>query len=113
MTQIAYTVPQAAAAAGSSEAELRLAIQNGKLTAHVSGDRIIILADDLASYVRRLPTLQSFTAEAKEAVASKEVAAAYARGRAVAERALAPAAVSQGHARGRQIAENLLGKKRK
>lgn len=113
MTQIAYTVPQAAAAAGSSEAELRLAIQNCKLTARVSGDRIIILADDLANYVRRLPTLQSFTAEAKEAVAAKDFAAALARGRAVAERALAPAAVSEGHARGRDIANRLLGKGQK
>lgn len=113
MTQIAYTIPQAAAAGGSSEAEIRLAIQSGKLIARVSGDRIIILADDLASYVRRLPTLQSFTAEAKEAVASKEVAAAYARGRAIAERALAPAAVSEGHARGKALAERLLGKDRK
>lgn len=113
MTQVAYTIPQAAAAAGSSEAELRLAIQNGKLTAHVSGDRIIILADDLANYVRRLPTLQSFSAEAKEAVASKEVAAAFARGRAIAERALAPRPTEPGHARGKALAERLLGKDRK
>lgn len=113
MSKLAFSLPEAAVQAATSEAELRVAIQNGKLRARVNDQRLVILASDLESYVRSLPTLQAVAADAKAADAAKDFAAALARGRAIAERALAPAAVSEGHARGRQIAERLLGKDRK
>ena len=113
MSKIAFSLPEAAAQAATSEAELRVAIQTGKLLARVNDQRLVVLASDLEAYVRSLPTLQAVAAESKEAAAANDAAAARARGRAIATKALAPAAAVPAKARGRQIAERLLGKAKK
>lgn len=54
--QISYSVQQAHAATGISEASLRRLVREGKLAARYFGVTVLIDAADLARYVRRLPS---------------------------------------------------------
>lgn len=57
MTSISLNMKQAPEASGLTRTAIYDAIREGKLTARKSGRRTLILADDLAAYVRSLPKM--------------------------------------------------------
>lgn len=56
---ISYDLDGAATATGVSDRTLRNAIASGDLVAHYIGRKPVILRDDLADYVRALPTTKA------------------------------------------------------
>jgi excisionase family DNA binding protein len=52
---IAYHIKDAPAASGTTRTKIYEAIRKGELQARKNGRRTIILADDLAAWVRSLP----------------------------------------------------------
>jgi hypothetical protein len=53
---ISYTVPEAAEATGFGETLIRRAVSAGDLELHYFGAKSVLLGDDLAEWVRSLPT---------------------------------------------------------
>ena len=54
---VAYRPAPAARACAISRSELYLAIASGQLVAHKHGSKTIILAEDLLTFLRALPTI--------------------------------------------------------
>jgi hypothetical protein len=58
---LAYRPAPAARACAISRSELYLAIASGQLVAHKHGSKTIILAEDLLTFLRALPTISPRT----------------------------------------------------
>jgi excisionase family DNA binding protein len=58
-TPLAYTIAEACEVSGVGRTTIYKAIKTGKLIARKSGRRTIILADDLAAWLRSLPKLNT------------------------------------------------------
>ena len=54
--RIAYSIRDAAQAAGVSEGRIREWIADGRLTRRLNGSRVLILADELRAVIESLPT---------------------------------------------------------
>ena len=56
MSKLAYSIEEAAAASGYSTDSIRRAIRNSDITARYANSKPVILAEELADWLRSLPT---------------------------------------------------------